>query len=97
MSLNGTLHAIPFNLIYNMTCYFQKKKCFDPLTPPSGLRMCVRAEYMLAWCSMLHTILFDLQRDYFSKNDFHPIIGVKWFCKDGICSCMVLCAKLPLI
>ena len=37
MCLHGALCSIPFNLICNMTT-FSKKKCFDLLTPPQGVK-----------------------------------------------------------
>ena len=52
--LHGALYSIPFNLICNDD--FQKKKMFLPLIPTQGLRVCVRTEYVLAWCSLLHSL-----------------------------------------
>ena len=46
------LYFIPFKLICNITMF--TKKCLDLLTQPHGSRVCVRKEYMLAWCSMLN-------------------------------------------
>ena len=51
--LHGALYSIPFNLICNMTTF---KKCFDLLIEPQGSRVCVRTEYVLAWCSLLHSL-----------------------------------------
>ena len=33
---------------------FSVKTCFDILTQPLGSRVCVRKEYVLAWCYMLY-------------------------------------------
>ena len=37
--------------------HFKKKKMFWPLTPPQASRVCIRTEYVLAWCSMPHSLL----------------------------------------
>ena len=54
-----------------------------PFSPhPRERRMCVRSEYVLAWCSM--SFPFEVQHDYFKK---------KWFDLLGlgrICACVVL-------
>ena len=65
MCLHGTLSSIPFNLICNMTTFSiqifdlltspQVSKCFDLLTP-SGLRVCVRTEYVLDWCFVFQAL-----------------------------------------
>ena len=59
--------------------------------------MCVRTEYVLAWCSML--LSFDLS-DYFQKKNiltFDHAPGVEGVRKDRICVCMVVYAPFPLI
>ena len=53
-----SLYFFPFNLICNMTTF----RCFFYLlTRPYRLSVCVRTEYVLAWCSRL----YSLQHDYF--------------------------------
>ena len=38
-------------------CHLQKRKSFNIFSPPNGLRVCVRAAYVLPWCSALHSLL----------------------------------------
>ena len=55
---------------------------------------------MLAWCSMLHSLYFDVQHDYLQNKNvltFDPTPGVKSVCKDRICACMLLHFSFPLI
>ena len=44
------LYFFTINLIPNMTTFFL------PFNPTNGLRVCVRREYVHAWCSMLHSL-----------------------------------------
>ena len=39
----------------------------DLLIPLRGQMVCVRTENVLARCSMLHCLEFDMQHDYFQK------------------------------
>ena len=66
------LHFLPFNLICNITTF--RKKCVDLLILPHWSRVCVRTGYVLAWCSTLHSLLFDMQHgtvlsDFFLSFD----------------------------
>ena len=67
MCLNGALCSIPFNL--KSSWLLSKKKCFDHLTRPQGPRVCVRTECVLKWCSMLTSLVFEMQHDYFQKKN----------------------------
>ena len=73
---------------------------FWPLTPPQGLRLCVRTKYVLAWCSMLHSLLIWYATWLLSKKNvftFDPTTGVEGLCKDRICACMLLHSWFHLI
>ena len=50
--------------------HIPKKLNSWPFDPNQGLRVCVRTEYLLLWCSALHSLQFDMQHDYFKKNVF---------------------------
>ena len=43
-------------------------KKLDLLIPPQGLRVCKRAEHLLAWCSMLYSSEFDMQHYFHNKE-----------------------------
>ena len=45
--------------------YFQKK---NVLTPPQGLMVRVRIEYVLAYYCMCHSLYLDMQHDYVPKK-----------------------------
>ena len=63
MRLHGGLCSIPFDM---QNDYFQNKKMFGLLGDHIwGLRVSVRIEHLLAWCSRFHSLLFDMQHDYF--------------------------------
>ena len=47
--------CVPFPLIWYATWLFLVKTCFDLLTLPQGLGLCVRTEYVLARCSMFNS------------------------------------------
>ena len=53
MCLNGALCIVPFTLICNITTF--NKKSFDLLTIAPAVGMCVRTEYVFAWCSLLNS------------------------------------------
>ena len=79
--------------------YFQKKKVLT-FGPTPGLRVCERTEYVLAWCSMLYSILIDMQHDYFQKNIWFDLLtpsGVEGVCNDRIRACLMLYVPFPLI
>ena len=66
-----------------------------PFKPTHMLRVFVRTEYELAWCSMFHSHYADMQHDYIQKKNvltFEPTKGVEGVRKDRIivCACMVL-------
>ena len=44
MCLHDALCSIPFNFVCNMTTFSDKMFCLK--TPPQGLRVCVRIEYV---------------------------------------------------
>ena len=82
MCLHGALRFVPFNLIMQHD-YFKKIKSFDFLTPRQGLRVCVRTECLLAWCSIL--LIYNMTT--FRKKmflPFDPIPGAEGVCKDRI-------------
>ena len=54
-----------------------RKECFDLLTPPQGLNVYVRTEYVPAWCTMIHPLEFDMQLDYVQKKCFDFIRGLR--------------------
>ena len=66
--------------------------------PTHRLRVCVRTEYVLAWCYMLRYLIYGMQLDYFQKKNvftFDPTTGVEGVCKDRIRACLVTNASFP--
>ena len=60
-----------FPLIFLCNTPIFRKKSFVILTQPQGLRVSLRKEY--GWCSVFHSLQFDMQHDYFlSKRKFWP-------------------------
>ena len=56
MCLHGALWSIPFNLICNMTTFRRRKKVLT-FYPTTGVEGVYKPEYVLAWCSMPHSLL----------------------------------------
>ena len=50
--------------------FFQKKKCFDVLTPIPGSMACLYVKYSLLCCCMHRSLQFDMHSDNTSKK-FH--------------------------
>ena len=68
------LHFFHFNLICNMTT-FRNNKILDLLTPTQGSMVCVRTvAYLLSWCSVLNSLSFDMQHDYFQKKIWFDLL-----------------------
>ena len=59
------------------------------------LTVCVRTEYVLAWCSKPHSLNLICNMTTFRKID--PTPGAEGVCKDRICACIGLYAPFPLI
>ena len=57
-----------------------------------GSKECVRTECLLAWCSMFHSLKFDMQNDYFKKK-----VLVEGVFVGKIFAAMLLYALFPLI
>ena len=96
--LHNVLHFFHLNFICNLT--FFRKKLFWPFHPIQRLRVCKRAEHLLAWGFMLHSIYFDMQHYYFQKRKkwpFYPTPGAKGKCYSKIFANMVLYASFDLI
>ena len=70
-----------FNLICNMTT----SNFFLPFNPTHRLRVCVRTEYVLAWCSKLHPFNLVCNRTTFrKKNVLTPPQGLR-VCVRNMC------------
>ena len=90
------LHFFPYSLICDMTTF--RKKYFYFFTQPKGSRMFVKAEYLLAWCSTLYSLKFDMQHDYFQKNIiFWPLDPTEGVREGKIFSSIMLYVSFPLI
>ena len=78
----------------NMTTF--RKKCFDPHPRDRG---CVRTEYVIAWCYILHSLYFDMQGVYFQIFflTFDPSPGVNVVSIGKIFATMLMHASFPII
>ena len=89
-------HHATFHLICYETWLFSEKKMFWPFDPIPRLNVSVNTEYVLAWCSIIHSISFDMQPDHFQKNllTFWPTPAAEGILKDRIHSRIhgVLCS-----
>ena len=87
-----------FKLICNMITYRNKCWHFDQT---HGSRMCgVRTEHVLAYCSTLQFLWFDMQHDNCQKKklwQFDPTPGAEGVYKEITSACMVLYVPFPLI
>ena len=66
--------------------------------PTHRLRVCVRTEYVLAYCSMPHSFNMICNITSFRKKNvltFKLTPGVEGVCKDRLYACMVLYAPFP--
>ena len=63
--------------------------------------MCVMTAYLLSWCSVLNSLKFDMQHDYFQKKDivlpFDPTPWVGGVFLGKIFATMLLPASSALI